>query len=419
MSNGEGDITQSLAPKFCFSDGATTIEGISFCVAETGMKYQGRTDAFLAAFTEGASVGGLFTQSACPGAPVEWCREIIGEGKARGLFVNAGNANVFNGEDGFLAAEQTARLAAHGIGCTPKEVFLASTGVIGEPLDTTFFDQALPRMSNLLGAHSLEDAARAMMTTDTHPKGSVREVHVGDAQYRVAGIAKGSGMVAPNMATTLAFLFTDAPLTATTIQQILQEEVVDSFNAISIDSDMSTSDMILMFSSTGCSEDTFKASGSEVNAMVGTMRKAVRSILRDLALQVVRDGEGARRLIEVEVMGAISKSSARRVAFSIANSPLVKTAVGGQDPNWGRVVMAVGKSGEPIRKEKLKISFGNIVVAEAGRGRASIDDSALAAYMSGEVVTIRVSLGIGDATDRVYTCDLTEEYVRANGHYRS
>lgn len=418
MSTDQEDLIRSMTPEFRFGDGSTSIAGTVFAVAETGMKYHGRTDAFLTAFPAGASVGGLFTQSACPGAPVDWCREILDEGKARGLFVNAGNANVFNGEEGFLAAEQTARLAADGIGCAPKEVFLASTGVIGEPLDTTAFGRSLPTMSTQLGTHTLEDAARAMMTTDTHPKGSVREILVGGTQYRVAGIAKGSGMVAPNMATTLAFLFTDAPLAATTIQQMLHDGVGDTFNAISIDSDTSTSDMILMFS-TGKSEHTFRTDGSDSDTLIGDLSEAVRSILRDLALQVVRDGEGARRLIEVEVTGAKTKSSARRVAFSIANSPLVKAAVGGQDANWGRVVMAVGKSGEPIRQEALAISFGDIAVAEAGRGRPNIDEAALAAYMDGEVVTIRVFLGVGAAKDRVYTCDLTEEYVRANGHYRS
>ena len=257
-----------------------------------------------------------------------------------------------------------------------------------------------------------------MMTTDTHPKGSVREILVGGTRYRVAGIAKGSGMVAPNMATTLAFLFTDAPLAATTIQQMLHDGVGDTFNAISIDSDTSTSDMILMFS-TGKSKHTSRTADSDSDALIGDLSEAVRSILRDLALQVVRDGEGARRLIEVEVTGAKTKSSARRVAFSIANSPLVKAAVGGQDANWGRVVMAVGKSGEPIRQEALAISFGDIAVAEAGRGRPNIDEAALAAYMGGEVVNIRVFLGIGAAKGRVYTCDLTEEYVRANSDYRS
>ncbi|WP_440997560.1 bifunctional glutamate N-acetyltransferase/amino-acid acetyltransferase ArgJ [Arhodomonas sp. SL1] len=418
MSADRDDLNRYLAPEFRFADGASTVAGTAFSVAETGMKYRGRTDAFLVAFPQGASVGGVFTQSACPGAPVDWCRGIIGDGRARGLFVNAGNANVFNGPAGLSAAERTAQLAAHGIGCAPEEVFLASTGVIGEPLDMSAFEQTLPGMSATLGAHTLEDAARAMMTTDTHPKGSVREIHVGGAQYRVAGIAKGSGMVAPNMATTLAFLFTDAPVEAAAIQQMLRGGVDDTFNAISIDSDTSTSDMILMFA-TGRSGNIRRPVDSDVGALVAGVNEAVHSILRDLALQVVRDGEGASRLIEVEVTGAKTKASARRVAFSIANSPLVKTAVGGRDANWGRVVMAVGKSGEPIRREALGISFGDIAVAEAGRGCTHIDESALASYMDGEVVAIRVFLGVGAAADRVYTCDLTEEYVRANGHYRS
>lgn len=396
-----------------------TIDGVRLATAKAGIKYQDRTDVLLAAFDPGTVVAGVFTRSKCPGAPVDWCRNALRHGVARGLVVNSGNANAFTGAKGGRAAEQTAAIAAEVLDCKPDEIYLASTGVIGEPLDARKFEGVVPAMAGSLAAGSFDEAARAIMTTDTFPKGSFRTVDVGGVAVRIAGIAKGSGMIAPDMATTLAFVFTDAPIAQPLLQELLSSGVTDTFNAITVDSDTSTSDTLLMFA-TGKANKCGVARLNEVSdPRLESFRTALHDLLLDLACQVVRDGEGARKFITVEVSGAESKQSARKVARAIADSPLVKTAVAGEDANWGRVVMAVGKSGENIDRDRLSIHFGDVCVAREGARAANYDEDAATTHMRRSDILIRVELGMGDAKDKAYTCDLTAGYIEINGDYRS
>jgi glutamate N-acetyltransferase/amino-acid N-acetyltransferase len=359
----------------------------------------------------------VFTTSKCPSAPVEWCRAKLKGGKARALVVNSGNANAFTGKTGHSSTALTAKIAAKAAGCTLDEVFLASTGVIGEPLDATKFNGVLDMLAHDAAPGSWHDAAKAIMTTDTFPKVASATVKLGKAKVTINGMAKGAGMIAPDMATMLSFVFTDAPLSASVLQALLKSGVEDTFNAVTIDGDTSTSDTLLAFA-TGAAKGAPKisrASDPRLKAFV----KAFRAVLADLAEQVARDGEGARKLVEIIVEGATSKKSARKIAMSIANSPLVKTAIAGEDANWGRVVMAVGKAGEPANRDKLSISFNGIRVAHKGARDPSYDEAEVSAAMKHPTIQIKVALGLGKGRDRVLTCDLTKEYIAINGDYRS
>jgi glutamate N-acetyltransferase/amino-acid N-acetyltransferase len=395
------------------------VAGVTLATAAAGIRYKERTDVLLAAFSPGTSVAGVFTRSKCPSAPVEWCRDIIGSGKARALLVNSGNANAFTGRNGREATRRTADIVAKALGCRPREVFLASTGVIGEPLDAGKFDPVIGTLVASAAAEGWDEAARAIMTTDTFPKLATRVVRLGDADVTINGIAKGAGMIAPDMATMLSFVFTDAPIAAPVLQALLTRGVGDTFNAVTIDGDTSTSDTLLAFATGAAAERGASAIEKLTDRKLKEFRAAFDAVLGNLAEQVVRDGEGARKLVEVLVEGAISKRSARRIALSIANSPLVKTAIAGEDANWGRVVMAVGKAGEPADRDKLAIWFGDTRVAHRGARDPSYDEKAVSAYMRQPEVTLRVHLGLGDGRDRVLTCDLTKEYVAINGDYRS
>ena len=393
------------------------IPGVRLATGAAGIKYQGRTDVLLALFDKGTSVAGVLTRSKCPSAPVEWCRARLKGGKARALVVNSGNANAFTGKTGRQAVTFTAKLASAAAGCKPAEVFLASTGVIGEPLRASAFEGVLDRLAQGAAPGRFLDAAKAIMTTDTFPKVATAQAKLGNATVTINGIAKGAGMIAPDMATMLSFVFTDAPIAAGALQALLSGTVVDTFNAVTIDGDTSTSDTLLVFA-TGAAQGApqiSKASDPRLKAF----RKAFESVLANLAEQVARDGEGARKLVEIVVEGATSKKSARRVAMSIANSPLVKTAIAGEDANWGRVVMAVGKAGEPADRDKLSIWFGDTRVAHKGARDPSYDEAAVSAYMKTPEITLRVALGLGKGRDRVLTCDLTKEYIAINGDYRS
>ncbi|MGA2124605.1 MAG: bifunctional glutamate N-acetyltransferase/amino-acid acetyltransferase ArgJ [Xanthobacteraceae bacterium] len=395
------------------------IAGVRLATAAAGIRYAGRTDVLLAVFDRGTTVAGVFTRSKCASAPVEWCRAKMGAGKARGLVVNSGNANAFTGRSGRQATKLTAELAAATIGCRPNEVLLASTGVIGEPLDAEKFRGVIAGLGAGATSTAWLDAARAIMTTDTFPKVATAAARLGDTTVTINGIAKGAGMIAPDMATMLAFVMTDAPIAAPALQAMLARGVTDTFNAITVDGDTSTSDTLLAFA-TG----TAAARGAPMivkanDRRLGAVREALQSVLASLAEQVARDGEGARKLIEVVVEGAVSKRSARRIAMSVANSPLVKTAVGGGDANWGRVVMAVGKAGEPADRDRLSIWFGKTRVAHKGARDPDYEEAAVSAYMKNSEITLRVSLGLGRSTDRVLTCDLTKDYVAINGDYRS
>src|SRR4030088_720785 len=346
------------------------IAGVKLAPAAAGIRYKGRTDVLLAVMDKGTAVAGVFTKSKCPSAPVEWCRAKLKGGRsskggfARALVVNSGNANAFTGKTGRQATTLTADIAARALGCSPGEVFLASTGVIGEPLDATKFNGVLGTLAENAAPGDWMGAAKAIMTTDTFPKVATSTVKLGKAKVTINGMAKGAGMIAPDMATMMAFVFIDAPIGAGALQSLLKAGVEDTFNAVTIDSDTSTSDTLLAFA-TGTAAGAPRIAKASDPRLKG-FRKAFAHVLADLAEKVARDGEGARKLVEVLVEGAVSKASARRIAMSIANSPLVKTAIAGEDANWGRVVMAVGKAGEPANRDKLSIWFNGIRVAHKG-----------------------------------------------------
>jgi glutamate N-acetyltransferase/amino-acid N-acetyltransferase len=393
------------------------ISGMRLATGAAGIKYKERTDVLLAMFDKGTTVAGVLTRSKCPSAPVEWCRAKLKSGKARALVVNSGNANAFTGKTGRAAAAFTAKLAAQASGCKPAEVFLASTGVIGEPLPAQRFDGVMQGLADKAAPGRFLDAAKAIMTTDTFPKVATARAKIGDAAVTINGIAKGAGMIAPDMATLLSFVFTDAPIAAPALQAILSDAVVDTLNAVTIDGDTSTSDTLLVFA-TGAAANAPKIVRARDPRLKG-FRAAFSQVLANLSEQIARDGEGARKLVEIVVEGATSKKSARRIAMSIANSPLVKTAIAGEDANWGRVVMAVGKAGEPADRDKLSIWFGKTRVAHKGTRDPAYDEAAVSNYMQSPEISLKVALGLGKGRDRVLTCDLTKEYVAINGDYRS
>jgi len=403
-----------LAPK-SFPD-LPAIPGVRLATAEAGIRYRDRTDVMLAVFEPRTAVAGVFTRSKCPSAPVEWCRAQIKGGRACALVVNSGNANAFTGKSGRQACALTAKFAAAALGCKTSEVFLASTGVIGEPLDAHAFDRVMARLAADARPERYGDAAKAIMTTDTFPKLATARARLGTTDVSINGFAKGAGMIAPDMATMLAFIFTDAPIAAPVLQSVLRESVTDTFNAVTIDGDTSTSDTVLAFATGAAAAARISRSS---DPRLPPFRKAFAGVLANLAEQIARDGEGARKLVEIVVEGAVSKASARRIALSIANSPLVKTAIAGEDANWGRVVMAVGKAGEPADRDRLSIWFGGIRVAHKGARDQAYDEAAVSAAMQRPEISLKVALGLGNGRDRVLTCDLTKEYVAINGDYRS
>jgi len=395
------------------------IAGIKLATAAAGIRYQGRTDVLMAIMDPGTAVAGVFTKSKCPSAPVEWCRAKLPRGKARALVVNSGNANAFTGKTGKQSTALTASIAAKAVGCSASEVYLASTGVIGEPLDASKFNGVLDTLANEVSQSEWMNAAKAIMTTDTFPKVATATVKLGKASVTINGMAKGAGMIAPDMATMLSFIFTDAPITAGALQSLLKSGVEDTFNAVTIDGDTSTSDTLLAFATGAAAAHGAPKISRASDPRLKAFTKAFNAVLADLAEQVARDGEGARKLVEIIVEGAATKVSARRIAMSVANSPLVKTAIAGEDANWGRVVMAVGKAGEPANRDKLSISFNGIRVAKRGARDPSYNESEVSNAMKNPKIQIRIALGLGKGRDRVLTCDLTKEYVAINGDYRS
>ncbi|TCD13716.1 bifunctional glutamate N-acetyltransferase/amino-acid acetyltransferase ArgJ [Oricola cellulosilytica] len=395
------------------------LDGVRIATAKAGIKYRDRTDLLAVMFAAGTTVAGVLTTSKCPSAPVELCRENLPGGRARILVVNAGNANAFTGKKGRHTTSVATRSAADALGCAQSEVFLSSTGVIGEPLDPSHFERHLSGMVESAAGDRWNDAAHAIMTTDTFPKMFTKSVALGDATVTINGIAKGAGMIAPDMATMLAYVATDAPLSAEVLQALLSMHVGETFNAVTVDSDTSTSDTLLAFA-TG----TARARGappidSPDDPRLEAFSAVFAECLRDLAIMIARDGEGARKLVRVEVTGAVSDASARRIAMSIANSPLVKTAVAGEDANWGRVVMAVGKAGEPADRDLLAIRFGDILVASEGERSEGYSEAETSAYMKRDEIVIGVDIGLGEGRFTAWTCDLTKEYVAINGDYRS
>ena len=391
------------------------IAGATVRVARAGYKEWGRCDLTFAELTPGTTVAGVTTSSKCPSPEVEWCRAALSNGRARALVVNAGNANAFTGARGRVAVEAiVARVAGH-LGCAPTEVFVASTGVIGTALPVPKAEAGLDAAFTAPPA-SWEDAARTIGTTDTFPKGAATSALVGNTRVNLVGIIKGSGMIAPDMATMLGFIFTDAAVDPAFLQNALAEANRASFSCITVDSDTSTSDTVLAFA-TGTAVNTPLVDAASPGA------DAFRAALGDLCLQlahlVVRDGEGASKFIRIDVTGAESDRSAHRIGMAIANSPLVKTAIAGEDANWGRVVMAVGKAGEPADRDRLSIRFGTTQVAANGLAVANYDEAPVAAHLKGDEIDIGVDLGIGSGRATIWTCDLTHGYISINADYRS
>jgi glutamate N-acetyltransferase/amino-acid N-acetyltransferase len=396
-----------------------SVDGVRIATAEAGIKYKGRTDLMVMTFDAGTSVAGVFTRSKCPSAPVDYCRLNLAAGKARVLVVNSGNANAFTGKRGRESTSMTGDAAAKAAGCGTDEVFLASTGVIGEPLDAGRFSHLLKGLVHDGRPDQWTEAARAIMTTDTYPKVATATVRLGDVDVTINGIAKGAGMIAPDMATMLSFIATDAPIAAPVLQDLLSRGVGKTFNSVTVDSDTSTSDTLLLFATGAAAKRGAPRIDDPKDPRLGALRRALGKVLKTLALQVVRDGEGARKQIEVMVTGAKSARSAKRIALAIANSPLVKTAVAGEDANWGRVVMAVGKAGEPADRDRLSIWFGDNRLAHEGERDSSYSEEATSSYMKRDDIRIRADIGIGRGKATVWTCDLTKEYVAINGDYRS
>lgn len=388
------------------------IDGVRFATVAAGVKYKDRTDVMLAELAEGSTVAGVFTRSATRSAPVLDCEAKNGgpqEGRAA-ILVNSGNSNAFTGRNGVESVQAIAQATAAALGIDPARVFTSSTGVIGEPLPHDRIIAKLNELGGALAADKIGAAAKAIMTTDTFPKGSATTISVNGQTVRIAGIAKGSGMIAPDMATMLVYIFTDAQIGHDALQDMLRQITDRTFNCITVDSDTSTSDTLLV-GATG-------ASGVNVEGNAD-FAAALEKVMLDLALQVVRDGEGATKFVEVQVSGAASQADARKVGLSIANSPLVKTAIAGEDANWGRVVMAVGKSGAKADRDRLSIRFGDIVVAENGWRAPDYSEAEASAYMKRQELVIGVDMGIGDGTATVWTCDLTHGYIDINADYRS
>lgn len=390
------------------------IGGVRLATAQAGIRYPNRTDVLLVALDAGTTVAGVLTRSKAPSAPVDWCRAMLPQGRARALVVNSGNANAFTGKRGVAAVTGTADAAAAALGCSSQEVCLASTGVIGEPLDHTKIAAVLPGLCASLDASHWEQAAAAIMTTDTFPKAATRVVTLGSKTVTINGIAKGSGMIAPDMATMLAFVFTDAKIAAPLLQHMLQQSNAKSFNAVTVDGDTSTSDTALMFA-TGTSGVAIAENSPEA----ASFQAALDSLMIELAQLIARDGEGAQKLITIAVTGAECDDAARRIGLAIGNSPLVKTAIAGEDANWGRIVAAVGKSGEKVDRDTLRVLIGGVLIAEKGERVATYDEAPIAAHMKTRDIQIAVDIGLGRGAATVWTCDLTHGYIDINADYRS
>jgi glutamate N-acetyltransferase/amino-acid N-acetyltransferase len=395
------------------------VPGVRLAAGEAGIRYQGRKDLMTAVLDAGTVVAGVLTRSKTCSAPVLWCREGLKHGKARALVVNSGNANAFTGRKGAEATRITAEAAANAVGCSPGEVYISSTGVIGEPLEATKFAHLLDGLTKSAKADAWHQAASAIMTTDTFPKLATRKVRLGSTDVVINGFAKGAGMIAPDLATMLVYIFTDAAVAQPALQSMLVAGADTTFNCITVDSDTSTSDTVLLFA-TGAAAARGAPRIEEAKSTDGQrFAGALHDLMHELALAVVKDGEGVSKFVTIEVRGAESDQAARRIGFAIANSPLVKTAIAGGDPNWGRIVMAVGKSGEAADRDRLAITYGGVQVAKDGERAATYDEKTIARYMEGREISIGIDLGLGTGKSTVWTCDLTHDYISINADYRS
>jgi glutamate N-acetyltransferase/amino-acid N-acetyltransferase len=396
------------------------IEGVRFAACEAGIRYKNRDDLMVAVLEPGTTAAGVLTQSRTCSAPVLWCRESLQTGKARVLVVNTGNANAFTGKRGREAVETTAEFAMKATGCSRGEVYIASTGVIGEPLEARKFEHLLDGLVKSASADAWTKAARAIMTTDTYPKLATRRARIGNVEVSINGFCKGAGMMAPDMATMLCFLFTDAAVSSAALQQIVSAGAATSFNCMTVDGDTSTSDTCLMFATGAAAKRGQKPVDEIGDPSLAEFTAATHDLLKELAIMVAKDGEGLSKFVTLRIEGAESDAAARRIGLSVANSPLVKTAIAGEDPNWGRVVMAVGKSGEAADRDNLSIWFGRHAVAEKGERAAAYDEPTIAAYMKAREIHIRVDVGVGGrGRATIWTCDLTHDYFAINADYRS
>ena len=394
------------------------VPGVRLAAAEARLRYQGRPDLLLASFAPETTVAGTLTRSHTAAPPVLWCRALLGEGSgtARALVVNAGNANAATGEQGHAAVRQTADAAAALVGCQVNEVYVSSTGVIGEQLPVEKLTDALPALHARLADDAWPEAAAAIMTTDTFPKGASATAEIDGVPVVINGIAKGSGMIAPNMGTMLAYVFTNANLPAAALGPLVRRGVNRSFNAITVDGDTSTNDTCLLFATGAARHRPIARVG---DSRLQGFRAALEAVLADLAQQIVRDGEGAKKLVSITVRGAASEGAARKLGLAIANSPLVKTAIAGEDPNWGRIVAVVGRAGVPFEQERLSIWLGGERAAREGVADPAFDEPAAARHMKGQEVELAVEIGAGPGTATVWTCDLTHGYIEINADYRS
>ena len=417
MAHGDAKVSPFAPAKLAE---VPTIDGVRFAACEAGIKYKNRKDLMLAVMDAGTTAAGVLTQSKTCSAPVLWCRKSLKGGKARVLVVNSGNSNAFTGKKGQEAVEMTAEFAVKAAGCSKDEVYLASTGVIGEPLDAGKFAHLLDGLVKSATAGAWHETARAIMTTDTYPKLASRRAKIGGVDVTINGFCKGAGMIAPDMATMLCFLFTDAAIGSTALQDIVASGAQTSFNCMTVDGDTSTSDTCLLFATGAAAKRGQKRIDTAGDPGLAEFRAATHALLKDLAIMVAKDGEGVSKFVTIEIEGAESDKAARTIGMSIANSPLVKTAIAGGDPNWGRIVMAVGKAGEAADRDRLSIWFGGKVVAENGMRAAAYDEKAFAKYFEGRELAIRVDCGAGGKGHAtIYTCDLTHDYISINADYRS
>jgi glutamate N-acetyltransferase / amino-acid N-acetyltransferase len=392
------------------------IAGVRLAAVDCGIRYRGRDDLMVAELRPGTTIAGVLTRSVTCGAPVLWCRDALPAGKVRAIVANSGNANTFTGRQGRQVVEATANAMAKLIGCKPREVFISSTGVIGEPPVAEKIVDGLPRAVAALAPDNWDGAARAILTTDTFRKLATRQATIAGTTVTINGFAKGSGMIAPDMATMLAYVFTDAKIPAAVLQSLLSAGADRSFNSITVDGDTSTSDTLLLCA-TGAARH--KAVTGPREAHLRDFRAALDAVLVDLAQQIVRDGEGAEKFVTIDVAGAASARAARRIGLAIGNSPLVKTALAAGDANWGRIVMAVGKAGEKADRDRLVVAIGGTRICEKGGPVPGYDEAPVARHMAGRDLHIAVDLGIGGGRATVWTCDLTHRYIDINGSYRS
>lgn len=393
-----------------------TVSGVRLAACEAGVRYSGRLDLMLAEFAPGTVVGGVMTRSTTAGEPILWNRKALANGQARALIVNAGNANVFTGQRGRDAVQKTVTTVADALPCSPEDVFVCSTGTIGEYLLEDRITSKIGSLKESLSDAAWAPAAQAIMTTDTYAKGAVRTATIDGKTVTLVGIAKGSGMIAPDMATMLAYVMTDAALSPEVAQDVIAYGADKSFNAITVDSDTSTSDALLLFA-TGQAGHTPVTEIGE--SRIRDFEHALDSLLIDLAHQVVKDGEGAQKFIEIRISGAEDDGAARRIGLAIGNSPLVKTAIAGEDANWGRIVMAIGKAGERADRDKLAIAMGGVQITENGEPVPGYDEAPVTAHMRGQNIEIDVDVGIGSGQATVWTCDLTHGYIDINADYRT